>query len=111
MLKYYTLYILGTVGSIELHVVRMLYMIPFCFRCRFSRVYGVHGIYLICIYRYGQYELTMLYTFYLLLLLLFLSDFVFVSLRLFTWLDSGMGWLSLLLEIQSCNLKEHPWMF
>lgn len=31
MLKYYTLYILGTVGSIELHVVRMLYMIPFCF--------------------------------------------------------------------------------
>lgn len=51
------LYVLGTVGSIELHVVCMLYMIPFCF-CRFSRVYEVHRIYLISIYRYGQYELT-----------------------------------------------------
>lgn len=25
------LYVLGIVGSIELHTVRMLYMIPFCF--------------------------------------------------------------------------------
>lgn len=48
--------------------------------CRFSRVYGVHRIYLISIYRYGQYELTvrLLLSLFLLFLLFFQTRFSLV---------------------------------
>lgn len=85
------LYVLGTVGSIELHVVCMLYMIPFCF-CKFSRVYGVHRIYLISIYRYGQYELTIRLLF-LLFLLFFQTRFSLVCASLMVRLGLRDGFL------------------